>query len=129
MTRGAHAAVVILPCALAAMVFTAAVGGGAADGSARDGGVADATVPDGGEEGPEKISVAVGKTVELRLGFVCIESRCDDAEVVRVEDGGDHLKLRGLKQGRTLCGFWKERSPKPHRLFEVTVTADQPPKR
>ncbi len=81
---------------------------------------------DGGEDATEKISVVVGRTAELRLGFVCIESRCDDPEVVRVEDGGDHLKLRGLKEGRTLCGFWKERSPKPHRLFEVTVTPAKP---
>lgn len=98
--------------------------------AAADGGVPDGGVPDGGAEGPEKISVKVGKSVELRLGFVCIEARCDDTAIVRVEDGGDHLKLKGLAEGKTLCGFWKERHPKPHRLFEVTVTADkQPPKR
>jgi hypothetical protein len=114
-----------LLCVGAALLLAAA--GGEADGP-RDGGV-DAGAPDAAEEGPEKVSVAVGKTVELRLGFVCIESRCDDTEVVRVEDGGDHLKLRGLKQGRTLCGFWKESNPKPHRLFEVTVTKDPPPKK
>jgi hypothetical protein len=94
--------------------------------AAADGGPPDGGVPDGGEEGPEKVAVKVGKTVELRLGFVCIESRCDDPELVRVEDGGDHLKLRGLKAGRTLCGFWRERSPKPHRLLEVTVTPEAP---
>jgi hypothetical protein len=101
----------------------------AADGGAPDGGVPDGGAPDGGEAGPERISVAVGKSVELRLGFVCIESRCDDTAIVKVEDGGDHLKLRGLAAGKTLCGFWKERSPRPHRLFEVTVTPDRPPRR
>jgi hypothetical protein len=125
----ARAGRLLLAGALAALL--AAAGGGGGEVAERDGGAADGAVGDGGEEGPEKINVTVDGTAELRLGFVCIESRCDDKEVVRVEDGGDHLKLRGLKEGRTRCGFWKEQNPKPHRLFEVTVTSKppKPPKR
>jgi hypothetical protein len=106
--------------------------GSTADGSRPEGGMLDGSVPDrdipdGSDEAPEKVSVKVGKSVELRLGFVCIEWVCDDKSIARVEDGGDHLKLKGLAEGKTLCGFWKEKSPRPHRLFEVTVTADKPP--
>jgi hypothetical protein len=112
-----------------AVVLVAAADVGAPDGGTPDGGAPDGGVPDGGDEGPEKIAVQVGKSVELRLGFVCIESVCDDKMIVAVEDGRDHLKLKGLAEGKTLCGFWKERNPKPHRLFEVTVTPDKPPKK
>jgi hypothetical protein len=85
---------------------------------------------DAGEELPETLTVAVGRHAELRLGWICIEARCDDTSVVRVEDGGDHLRLVGLAEGKTRCGFWKERSPAPHRLIEVVVVpAKKPPPR
>jgi hypothetical protein len=96
-----------------------------------DGGVGDAARPrnDAGEEGLETITIKVGKPAELRLGFVCIQSICDDEGIVRVEDGGDHLRLVGLAEGATRCGFWRDKSPYPHRLIRVVVTPDKPPPR
>ncbi len=85
--------------------------------------------PDGGPdaaEGPEKMVITVGAYAELRLGYPIIEAICDDTTVVRVEDGGDHLRLRGLAVGTTLCGFWKQKSPRPQRLIEVQVIPAPP---
>jgi hypothetical protein len=46
---------------------------------------------------------------------------------VRVEDGGDHLRLVGLAPGRTKCGFWSNpKSPAPSKVYEVVVTRAPP---
>jgi hypothetical protein len=101
------------------------------DAAVGDGAPADAPRPrnDAGEELPETVTISVGKHAELRLGFTIIEARCDDPDVVRVEDGGDHLRLVGLAVGQTLCGFWKEKHPRPHRLVQVVVVPEKAPPR
>ena len=54
----------------------------------------------------------------------------EGTSVVRVEDGGDHLRLVGLAPGQTRCGFWSNpQSPAPSRVYEVVVTRAPPPKR
>jgi hypothetical protein len=77
-----------------------------------------------------QIQIKVGETHQLRLGFIIVGLVCDDTSVVRVEDGGDHLRLVGLAPGRTKCGFWSNpRSPAPSRLYEVVVTGAPPSRR
>jgi hypothetical protein len=70
------------------------------------------------------IRLKAGETQTLRLGFVAVRIVCDDLKVVRVEDGGDHLRVVGLAAGRTACGFWSQpKHPKPARVYDVVVTA------
>jgi hypothetical protein len=57
-------------------------------------------------EGLPEIRIKVGEAYQLHLGFIIVGLVCDDTSVVRVEDGGDHLRLVGLAPGRTKCGFW-----------------------
>jgi hypothetical protein len=82
-----------------------------------------------GETFPQ-VRIAVGEAYQLRLGFIIVGLVCDDNSLVRVEDGGDHLRLVGLAPGRTKCGFWSNpQSPAPSKVYEVVVTRAPPPKR
>jgi hypothetical protein len=82
-----------------------------------------------GEALPQ-IRIAVGEAYPLRLGFIIVGLVCDDTSMVRVEDGGDHLRLVGLVPGRTKCGFWSNpQSPTPSRVYEVVVTRAPPARR
>jgi len=82
-----------------------------------------------GEALPE-IRIKVGEAYQLRLGFIIVGLVCDDTSVVRVEDGGDHLRLVGLAQGQTKCGFWSNpQSPAPSKVYEVVVTRAPPTRR
>jgi hypothetical protein len=77
-----------------------------------------------------QVRIAVGEAYQLRLGFIIVGLVCDDNSLVRVEDGGDHLRLVGLAPGRTKCGFWSNpQSPAPSKVYEVVVTRAPPPKR
>jgi hypothetical protein len=67
------------------------------------------------------VRLRVGRTAELRLGWPAVRGTCDDDSIVRVEDGGDHLILRGLARGRTQCGFWSN-VKLPPRTFDIIVT-------
>jgi hypothetical protein len=70
---------------------------------------------------------ADGEAYQLHLGFIIVGLVCDDTSVVRVEDGGDHLRLVGLAPGRTKCGFWSNpKSPAPSKVYEVVVTRAPP---
>jgi hypothetical protein len=70
---------------------------------------------------PNVVRLRVGRTAELRLGSPAVRGTCDDPSIVRVEDGGDHLILRGLARGRTQCGFWSN-VKLPPRTFDIIVT-------
>src|SRR5262245_36086831 len=72
--------------------------------------------PDGGA--PTRIVIKVGKHADLYIRAA--QGQCDDRSVVRVEDAGDHLRLVGLKEGKTLCGFG---GPKAMRftVYEIIV--------
>jgi hypothetical protein len=75
-----------------------------------------------GETLPQ-IRMKIGEVYQLHLGFIIVGLVCDDTSVVRVEDGGDHLRLVGLAPGRTKCGFWSNpKSPTPSKVYEVVVT-------
>ena len=77
-----------------------------------------------------QIRIKVGESYQLHLGFIIVGLVCDDTSLVRVEDGGDHLRLVGLAPGRTNCGFWSNpQSPTPSRVYEVVVTRAPPAKR
>jgi|GEM_PF-2272017 len=78
-------------------------------------------------EGLPEIRIKVGEAYQLHLGFIIVGLVCDDTSVVRVEDGGDHLRLVGLAPGRTKCGFWSNpKSPAPSKVYEVVVTRASP---
>jgi hypothetical protein len=82
------------------------------------------------DEGLPQIRIKVGEAYQLHLGFIIVGLVCDDTSVVRVEDGGDHLRLVGLAPGQTKCGFWSNpQSPAPSRVYEVVVTRAPPTKR
>jgi len=82
-----------------------------------------------GEALPQ-IRIKVGEAYQLHLGFIIVGLVCDDTSLVRVEDGGDHLRLVGLAPGRTNCGFWSNpQSPTPSRVYEVVVTRASPARR
>ena len=82
-----------------------------------------------GEALPQ-IRIKVGEAYQLHLGFIIVGLVCDDTSVVRVEDGGDHLRLVGLAQGQTQCGFWSTpKSPTPSKVYEVVVTRASPTRR
>ncbi len=75
-----------------------------------------------GETLPQ-ILIKVGEVYQLHLGFIIVGLVCDDTSLVRIEDGGDHLRLVGLAPGRTKCGFWsKAQSPTPSRVYEVEIS-------
>ena len=75
-----------------------------------------------GEPLPQ-IRIKVGEAFQLHIGFIIVGLICDDTSLVRVEDGGDHLRLVGLAPGRTKCGFWSNpKSPAPSKVYEVVVT-------
>jgi hypothetical protein len=74
-----------------------------------------------------QIRIKVGEAYQLHLGFIIVGLVCDDTSVVRVEDGGDHLRLVGLTPGQTKCGFWSNpQSPAPSKLYDVVVTRPPP---
>jgi hypothetical protein len=82
-----------------------------------------------GEALPQ-IRIKVGEAYQLHLGFIIVALVCDDTSVVRVEDGGDHLRLVGLAPGQTKCGFWSNpKSPAPSRVYGVVVTSAPPTRR
>jgi len=82
------------------------------------------------DEGLPQIRIKVGEAYQLHLGFIIVGLVCDDTSVVRVEDGGDHLRLVGLAPGQTKCGFWSNpQSPAPSRVYDVVVTRAPPTKR
>ena len=79
------------------------------------------------DEALPQIRIKVGEAFQLHLGFIIVGLVCDDVAVVRVEDGGDHLRLVGLAPGRTKCGFWSNpKSPAPSKVYEVVVTRAPP---
>ncbi len=76
------------------------------------------------------IEVRAGTTILPKLEWAAAKGSCDNAEIARVEDGDNHsLLIRGLKAGRTSCGFWSyglnASSPFPTNTFDVTVFADK----
>jgi hypothetical protein len=73
---------------------------------------------------------AEGEAYQLRLGFIIVGLVCDDTSIVRVEDGGNHLRLAGRAPGWTKCGFWSHpQSPAPSMFYEVVVTRAPPARR
>ncbi len=69
-----------------------------------------------------QIKVKVGETFPLRLGWVLAGVVCDDAKLLKIEDGGDHLHVVGVAPGETKCGFWRDYgNPTPAIVYDVVV--------
>lgn len=73
-----------------------------------------------------RLSVKVGEAGKVQLTFPAIATVCDDLSLIRVEDGGDFIRVVGVKAGQTKCGFWRiAEAPLPAVLYEITVTPAQ----
>lgn len=116
--------------------------GGVTDGGASDGGVVDAGPPppksswqyveDGGfldeDAGiSDRVVAPVGGSQSVRFPHPVIFGHCDDQSLFRIDGTEDTLIFRGLKPGRTHCGFWFVRQPFPNRFVEVTVPGHEAP--
>ena len=75
-----------------------------------------------------RITIVLGGFELLRLEAPVSVGVCDDTSIVRVEDGGDALRLVGLKVGKTQCGFWTQQRTGQHTMVEVIVTTAPPRK-
>ncbi len=53
----------------------------------------------------QTIALKVGQSVDFTPGFLPAQVVCDDISIVEVSDGGDHFRVKGLRVGRTACGF------------------------
>jgi len=78
------------------------------------------------DDGPARVVVEVGKTVEREVGFA-IGVRCDDPAIVAAEmraknEQTNVLVLTGLRAGQTLCRAGTQPS-QPSVLLEVRVIA------
>lgn len=73
-------------------------------------------------DGVEPITLRVGQTKTLDLGFLPAQIICDDLNVLEVRDARDRIQLVGKTAGRTLCSF-RAALTGFRRVFEVTVTA------
>jgi hypothetical protein len=72
------------------------------------------------------LTVRVGETGRIQLTFPALGTVCDNLSLIRVEDGGDFIRVVGLKAGQTKCGFWRiADAPLPTVLYEITVTPAQ----
>jgi len=71
------------------------------------------------DAGIRKVSIKVGAFA--RLDIRAATGVCDDPAIIRVEDGGDHLRLVGLKAGKTMCGFAGP-SGMDRKQYDVVVT-------
>jgi hypothetical protein len=70
-----------------------------------------------------EIKVKVGEAYQLRLGWIMLGVVCDDASLVKIEDGGDHIRLVGAIPGETKCGFWRDYgNPAPAAVYKVVVS-------
>lgn len=120
------------------------VDGGEPDAGSVDGG-ADAGAPDAGrpsvtaswvhadgglldeETGvSDRVVVPVGGRQDVLLPQKLLYGHCDDQSLLRIDGEGDTLIFRGLKPGRTHCGFWFHESPFPGRYVEVVVAGEAP---
>jgi hypothetical protein len=68
------------------------------------------------------VILTVGASQEISLGYKPSMTICDDTSVVKVEDAGDAIRLTGLREGKTACGFRKAGGI-PGRVVQVTVVA------
>ena len=68
------------------------------------------------------VILTVGASQTVKLGYKPGMTICDDTTVVKVEDTGDAIRLTGLREGKTACGFRKA-GGLPGRVLQVTVVA------
>jgi hypothetical protein len=74
----------------------------------------------------KQLTVKVGEAGKIHLAFPAASTVCDDLSLIRVEDGGDFIRVVGVKAGKTKCGFWRVAdAPLPTVLVEITVVAAQ----
>ena len=66
------------------------------------------------------LTVGASKTIEL--GYKPSMTICDDTNVVKVEDTGAAIRLTGMHEGKTSCGF-RRAGGIPGRVVQVTVVA------
>ncbi len=73
-----------------------------------------------------QLTVKVGEAGRIQLAFPAASTVCDDLSLIRVEDGGDFIRVVGVKAGKTQCGFWRVAdAPLPTVLYQITVTPAQ----
>jgi hypothetical protein len=68
------------------------------------------------------VILTVGASQTVKLGYKPTMTICDDTNVVKVEDDGDAVRLTGIREGKTACGFRKAGGI-PGRVLQVTVIA------
>jgi hypothetical protein len=69
-----------------------------------------------------QLTVEVGQPGRVQLEFPVATTVCDDLSLLRLEDGGDHIRVVGLKPGRTKCGFWRlPDSPVPTVVYDIAI--------
>jgi hypothetical protein len=56
-----------------------------------------------------RIVLSAGYRAPLNIPFIVFRGICGDQAVVRTEMRGGVLGVTGLKEGRTLCGYWARR--------------------
>jgi len=66
------------------------------------------------------VILTVGASQTVKLGYKPSMTICDDTNVVKVEDAGDSIRLTGLREGKTACGFRKA-AGMPGRVLTITV--------
>jgi hypothetical protein len=66
-----------------------------------------------------RVVVRAGYWAPLSIPFIVFRGICDDTTVVRTEMRDGVLGVAGLKEGRTLCGYWGAR-PR-YLLFDMAV--------
>jgi hypothetical protein len=70
----------------------------------------------------DKMILEVGEAKVLHLGYKPGMIVCDDLKIVKVEDAGDAIRMTGLAEGKTSCGFRKS-AGLPGRVVDVEVVA------
>jgi hypothetical protein len=73
-------------------------------------------------EPARNVRLRVGETADLQLGWPAALGVCDDTTLVRVETDKT-LRLTGLAEGKTRCGFWSNPTCHTRVLVYVDVTA------
>jgi hypothetical protein len=91
--------------------------------------------PASADNGPPRIAVTVGETVEVNVGYA-VGFRCDDLKLISAgmvtRDGTNVFVVKGLAAGKTLCRVGNETQASPSVLYEIVVTekaADKPRRR
>ena len=53
----------------------------------------------------ESVTVKVGSGVDFSPGFLPAQVICDDVSIVDVVAGDESFRIKGLRAGKTDCGF------------------------